>query len=432
MVFGPAVLATVVALLVAYHFVQPAPPRQIVLATGSTQGAYFHYGQLYRDRLRREGISVTLRVTRGSIENIELLKEGTADVAFVQGGTGVAADAPQLRSLASLYFEPIWVFVRRGASITSLADLRGRRVAVDREGSGTRPLALELLADNGIHEGDFAALPLGGDDAVKAVRSGKAAAAFFVVAAQAPELHDALAARELRLLSIDRAPAYALRHRYLSRLTLPAGGVDLAADLPPEDTTLLAPAANLVVRDDFHPALSELLLGTARKIHGKPDLFEEAGAFPSPKYLVYPISDAAQRYFESGPSLLQRYLPFWAANLIDRLKIMLLPLVTLAYPLLKIIPPTYDWRMSSRINRWYKHLQAIEASIEVRRAPEDLRQSLAELGEIERKVRRLSMPVSYGNPLYALRLHIVLLRDEIREALKEAPAPRPGVSERPQ
>ena len=414
--FGPAVLITSVALVIAYQFVQPAPPRHIVLATGPEQGAYDYYGKIYRDRLRREGIDVTLRLTHGSIENLELLKEGNADVAFVQGGTGANIDAPHLRSLASLYFEPVWVFVRKHRGMTRLGDLRGRRVALDQEESGTRAIALQLLADNGIKRKDFTPLPLGGGEAVEALRSGKADAAFFVIAARAPQIRDLLHAPQLSLLSIDRAAAYTLQHPFLSRLTLPEGGSDLAADLPPRDTTLLAPTAHLVVRDDFHPALSELLLRIAKEIHGERGLFEEAGQFPSRKYLEYPISDQAKRYFDSGPSLLQRYLPFWAANLIDRLKIMLLPLITLVYPLLKVIPPTYDWRMRSRINRWYNELQAIESSVDAQLPAEELRRRLVELDRIEAKVQRLSMPSSYGNPLYTLRSHIDLLRNELREA----------------
>jgi TRAP transporter TAXI family solute receptor len=182
--FGPAILVTSIALVVAYQFVQPAPPRHIVLATGPEHGAYFYYGKVYRDRLRREGIDVALRETRGSIENLELLKERNADVAFVQGGTGANIDAPHLRSLASLYFEPVWVFVRKHAGITRLRDLRGRRIALDQEGSGTRAIALQLLADNGLHEKDFVPLSLGDAEAAKALGSGKADAAFFVIAAR--------------------------------------------------------------------------------------------------------------------------------------------------------------------------------------------------------------------------------------------------------
>jgi TRAP transporter TAXI family solute receptor len=404
--------------VIAYQFIKPAPPRHIVLATGPEQGAYAYYGRLYRDRLQREGISVTTESTRGSIENIELLRDQRADVAFVQGGAAEDIKAPHLRSLASLYLEPIWIFVRKDASIGRLSELRGRRVALDKEGSGTRAVMLQLLADNHIRERDFVASSLGGGSAAQALHEGKIDAASFVIAPSAGVIQDLLAAPDIALLGVNRAAAYRLRHRFLSVVTLPEGAADLAGDVPSADITLLATAANLVVRDDFHPALAELMLRIAKEFHSEAGLFEKAGEFPSRKYLEYPISEEARRFFDAGPSLLQRYLPFWAANLIDRLKIMLLPLITLVYPLFKLIPPTYDWRMKSRINRWYKDLQAIEQGAERQPTAEELKRCLAELDRIERIVQRLSMPVSYANPVYTLRLHIALLRGEIREAVE--------------
>ena len=418
--FGPAILLTGAAFAVAYHFVQPAPPRHVVMATGSKHGVYYYYGRMYRDLMAREGVDVTLDETAGSIANIGLLDRGEADVAFVQGGTRSDEGDTRLRSLASLYFEPVWVFVRKDLPVARLADLRGRRVAVDGEGSGTRVVALQLLTDIGLDGASVEISPLGGGDAATALREGRLDAAFFITAANAPLVRDLFGARDVRLLPIDRAAAYRLQHRFLSLLTLPEGAIDLGADVPAADTVLLAPAANLVVREDFHPALAELLLTEARRIHGYPGIFEEAGEFPSRKYLEYPIADAAQRFFDAGPSLLQRYLPFWAANLVDRLKIMLLPLIALAYPLFKIVPPTYDWRMRSRIDRWYSELQAIERKRESATTRDELRRRLAELDALDRKVRNLTMPVAYGNPLYSLRLHIAMLRDELQGAVERA------------
>ena len=417
-VFGPAVLLTLVAFAVAYHFVQPAPPRHIVMATGTPDGVYYYYGRIYSDLMAREGVDVTLAETAGSIDNIALLESGKADVGFVQGGTRSDSGHTQLRSLASLYFEPIWVFVRRDLKVTRLTDLRGRRVAVDQEGSGTRVLALQLLGDIGLDGSNVQISPQGRGEAAKALREGKLDAAFFVDPADAAFLRELFADPHMRLLPIAEAAAYRLQHRFLSLLTLPQGAIDLAARVPEADTVLLAPATNLVVREDFHPALAELLLIEARRIHRYPGTFEEANQFPSREHLDYPIDDAAERYFDSGPSLLRRYLPFWAANLVDRLKIMLVPLLALAYPLFKVIPPTYDWRMRSRINRWYKELQAIERKVETTAARDELRRLLAELVALEHNVRRLTMPVAYGNPLYSLRQHISALRVELESAVE--------------
>jgi TRAP transporter TAXI family solute receptor len=419
-VFGPALVMALAALAITYHFVQPAPPKRIVMAVGSESGVYYYYARAYRDRFAREGIDVTLLVTRGSPDNIRMIEEGRADVGFVQSGTSADIDAPDLRSLASLYFEPVWLFVRDDLALKRLGDLKGRRVAIDQEGSGTRPVALQLLADNGLGQTDLEAQPVGSEDAARALREGRLDAAFFVMAARAPAVHDLLTAPGIRLLSIDRVAAYGLQHRFLSRLVLPEGAIDLPADLPPADTVLLAAAANLVAREDFHPALAELFLRAAKELHGEPGLFEEAGEFPSRKYLEFPLSDAARRYFESGPSFLQRYLPFWAANVIDRLKILLLPLITLVYPIFKVVPPTYNWRMRSRIDRWYRELHALEASVEHPPSHEEVSRRLSELDRIEWKVQRLAMPIAYSNQLYTLRLHITMLRAELREAAAQS------------
>src|SRR6266566_8182756 len=150
-VFGPAAIISLLALIVTYHFVQPAPPRHIVFATGREGGAYFLFGLRYQALLAHEGIDVTVRQTSGSVENIHLLQRGGADVAFVQGGTGASVDAPGLRSLASLYYEPVWILARKQTGIQQLSDLKGRRIGIDQEGSGTREIALLLLADTGIN-----------------------------------------------------------------------------------------------------------------------------------------------------------------------------------------------------------------------------------------------------------------------------------------
>jgi TRAP transporter TAXI family solute receptor len=414
-IFGLPVLLSLIALIVTYHFVQPAPPHHIVLATGQEGGAYYLFGLRYQALLAREGIDVTVRQTSGSIENIHLLQNGEADVAFVQGGTGSTVEAPSLRSLASLYYEPVWLLVRKGVGIERLSDLRGRRVAVDQEGSGTRAIAGLLLADEGIARNGGKFLSLGGEEAVSALRAGRVDAGFFVFSPRAPIIREALAIPGVRLLSIKRAPAHALQHHFFSVLTLPEGAINLQSNIPSSDTTLLAPATALVVGAKFHPALAELLLSMARQIHSEAGLFEQAGEFPSRKFLEFPLSDAAKRFFDSGPSFLQRYLPFWAADLIDRLKIILLPLITLVFPLFKLIPPTYDWRMRSRINRWYKDLQAIEDHIQTKETSTDVSSEVAELDRLEASVGKLSVPLAYANPLYTLRSHIALLRDELRQ-----------------
>jgi TRAP transporter TAXI family solute receptor len=417
-IFGPAIILTLVGFVVAYQFVEPAPPRRIAIATGGEEGAYFRFAERYAELLAGDGITLEVRGTSGSVENLGLLaaSESGVDVAFVQGGTGAEVAAPQLRSLGSLYFEPLWIFTRAEPAPRRLAELAGQRISTGAEGSGTRAVALQLLADNGLTGGPTTLLPAGGNEAAEALLLGGLDAAFFVASPRAPVVARLLEAEGIAPMSLARAEAYTRRYRFLSALTLPEGVIDFERNIPGRDIALLAPTANLVARDDLHPALAVLLLQAAREVHGAGGLFERPGAFPAPHHLDFPLSAAARQYFEFGPPLLQRYLPFWAANLIDRLKVMLLPLVTLLFPLFKIVPPTYRWRVRSRIYRWYRELQAVDDRIRAAGPAYNLERLADDLTRIEDEVMRVSVPLAYADALYDLRLHIAFVRDKLHEA----------------
>ncbi len=417
-IFGPAIVLTLAGFVVAYQFVEPAPPSRIAIATGGEEGAYYSFAERYAELLARDGIALEVRGTSGSIENLGLLAESESgiDVAFVQGGTGAEVAAPRLRSLGSLYFEPLWIFTRAEPPPRRLAELAGGRIATGGEGSGTRAVALRLLADNGLTGAPTTLLPAGGNEAAEALLLGGLDAAFVVASPEAPVVARLLAAEGIAPMSLARAEAYARRYRFLSALTLPEGVIDFERNIPGRDVALLAPTANLVARDDLHPALAVLLLQAAKQVHGGGGLFERPGEFPAPRHLDFPLSEAARQYFEFGPPLLQRYLPFWAANLIDRLKVMLLPLVTLLFPLFKIVPPTYRWRVRSRIYRWYRELQTVDDRIRAAGPAYNLERLAGELTRIENEVRQVSVPLAYADALYDLRLHIAFVRETLHEA----------------
>lgn len=408
------VVLLVAGFAVAYQFVEPAPPSRVVIATGPETGAYNAFAKLYAERFADEGIELVLRPTVGSAENLRLLAdpESGVDVAFVQGGIGTPDDYPDLESLGSLYYEPLWVFVRSAIPPGRVSALKGRRIAVGVPGSGTRPVALRLLGDNGVTAQSATLLEMGTDEATDALMAGKIDAAVFITAASSTTVRRLLAAPGVRLTSFGRAEAYTRLYRFLSPVVLPEGVIDLARDLPPRDIRLLAPAAALVAGPSLHPALLGLFLQVMHEMHRDGGLLEPPGAFPSEKFVTFPLAAQAQRFYDSGPPLLQRYLPFWAANFADRLKIMLLPLVTLLYPLFKLLPPTYRWRMSSRITRMYKALQALDDHIAAGEI--EATEALVEMDRIEAAVMRLSIPAGYADRVYHLRMHIDLLRRRLQ------------------
>lgn len=418
LVVGPALLVTVAAFAVAIAFVKPAPPRQMVMATGRPDGAYHQFGLRYQAELARDGIRVTLRPTSGAVENVRLLADATAgvDVAFVQGGVGAGAPDAGLLALGSLYFEPLWVFARGVSDADDLRGLRGRRVAVGPEGSGTRELVDRLLRANGVTTPAATLVPLTGLEAVRALRGGEIDAAAFVASPESATIREAVSVPGVTLLSFPRADAYTRLFPFLSRLTLPEGALSLARDLPRREVALVSPTASLVTRPDFHPALSDLLLVAATRIHGRAGVFERPRQFPSPDYTDLPLSAEAQRFHRSGPPFLSRYLPFWAASLVDRLKIMLLPLIALAIPLAKIVPPTLHWRTRRKIYRWYRQVQAADVALAHPQPPDELDRLLAQLDRVEDQVRRIRIPPAHSESHFHLRLHIDLVRAKVLAA----------------
>ena len=418
LVFGPALLLAAVAFAVAITFVEPAPPRRIVLATGRPDGAYHQFGLRYQAELAREGITVELRQTSGSLENLRLLADPASGVSvgFVQGGVRVAAPAADLVALGSLYFEPLWVFARGRVLGVDVSTLRGRRIAVGPEGSGTRALVDLLLRVNGIGTNTATLLPLTGLDAVRSLKAGEVDAVALVAGADSPAVREAAAMPDGELLSFPRAEAYARRFPFLSRLTLPEGALNFERNLPPKDVQLLAASAGLVVRADFHPALSDLLLMTAVELHGRGGMFERARQFPSPDFTDYPLSEEALRFYRNGPPFLVRYLPFWAATLVDRLKVMLLPLAALLIPLFKIVPPTYRWQTRRKIYRWYREVQEADVALCEPRSVEELDGLLAQLDRVEHHVRQILIPPAHSETLFHLRGHIDLVRAKVLAA----------------
>jgi TRAP transporter TAXI family solute receptor len=408
-IYAPAVLLVLAGFVVAFQFIKPAPPRSVTIASGAKGGAYHQYAEFYARRLAKEGIRLKVLETAGSVENIRLLREGKADIALVQGGIEDRATRPSLESLGSLYYEPLWLFHAPDVALDRLGALSGLRVAIGKRGSGTRALVSRLLHANGLSPDAAGMSSIGGEQAMQALFDGSVDAAFFVSSPHSELIQRLLHDSRVQLTSFERADAYARRYRFLTGVDLPEGLVDLQHNIPAQRVKLLAPAANLVVNADIHPAIIDLLLQAASRAHAEGGWFEAPDQFPSDQLLAYPLADEARRYYRHGPPFLQRYLPFWAASLIDRLKVMLLPLVLMLLPLLKIMPPIYQWRMSSRVYRWYKELARVD--LQLTGQPSDDRDKLAaELDRIESEVRHVNVPLSFAHQLYHLRQHIDLLR----------------------
>jgi TRAP transporter TAXI family solute receptor len=414
---GPAAVLIALAFWLAFRFVQPAPPRHLTIVTGSEIGAYYGFAQRYQEILARDGVRLEIRTSPGSLENLALLMnpDSGVEVGFAQGGSGSAANSPRIFSLGSIYYEPVWIFLRKDLKIQDIADLRGKRIAVGPDGSGTRALALQILSVNDLPLPPTTLLYLGTRDAADGLKNGSVDAAFIVSAPEATILQELLEMPGVALLSLDNAAAYVLRFPFLTRLTLPRSTVDFVSNIPPQNVSLVAPTTNIVCTDDLHPALAYLLLSAMKEVHGGAGWFQTQGEFPAPIDVDFPLSDQAERFYKSGVPFLYKYLPFWLANLVERLWVLVVPLVAIVIPLMKLVPPLYAWRIRSRVYRWYGELKFLEQEVTARPNLDQIPELLRRLDHIDRAVGQTNVPLAYANQLYTLKEHIRLVRREIRE-----------------
>ena len=418
--WGPFLVLGVALLAGAYWLLDPTPPHRVVLATGPERSAYAEFGKRYAAELRRYGITVELKATPGSRDNLRLLRDPKerVDLAFVQGGSSERvrtpeeeAQEPPLVSLGSLFYEPVWVFYRDDRKIRSLVDLRSLRVNAGGRGSGTPGIVARLLAANQMERDDIRRSNLEDTEAVVDLLAGKLDAIVLVSAPESPFVQMLLATPGVRLLEFDNAEAYARRYRYLTPVVLPRGVVDLARNVPDHDLPLVATTSSLVAREDTHPAIVQLFVQAASRIHGAPGWIARAGEFPSAAHTEFPLAKDAERFYRAGPPLLQRYLPFWLANLVDRMWVALFSIVAVLIPLSRLLPPLYQFRVRSRIFRWYRNLRLIESELgEQERSHSEL---LASLDKLEGRVATIKVPLSYTDELYRLRQHIRLVRERL-------------------
>ena len=416
----PALLFIVVIVGIIYLVADPSPPRQLRISTGQSNGAYEFFGKKYVTALARHHIHVDLAASLGSQENLQRLTDPTSniDIGFVQSGSTEQDEAERrgLISLGSLFTEPIWLFYREPKNITQLTQLRGMKINVGPDGTGVPQLFKKLLSVNGVDDGGVQLRSLENTPATVALLAGTIDGMVFSSAPDELLIQMLLQTPGIKLFDFAQAEAYTRRFPFLTHVVLPRGIVDLGRDIPSRDYQLIAPTATLVARKSIHPAVVDLLVQSATDIHGGAGWFHRQGEFPNAGYTEIAVAPAATKYYRSGPSLLQHYLPFWLSNLMERMWVIVVALGALLIPLSRVVPPLYIWKVRSRVYRWYGQLRAVEQAIEdvpENRRTEVYRRQLNRLSEIEEKVNQISIPLSFAEELYRLRSHINFVRTRI-------------------
>jgi TRAP-type uncharacterized transport system substrate-binding protein len=410
------VVLTVAAGWLAFTLLSPTPPRSVAMATDPEGSISAELGKRYQEILARKGIEVRLVPSVGAVENVARLRDPKSgiSVGIIPSGITNQKQSPELVSLGTLFYEPLWFFYR--GRIETYKGLHGLRISIGPEGSGTHVLSLEFLARIGIIDKRSAELlPLTPQAAADQLVHGEINATAMLAAWESPVVRQLLSADDVNLASVARADAFVALYPFLSKVLLPAGVGDMVQNRPPNDVTLVAPKASLVVRNDLHPAIQYLLLEAATEIHSGPGMFRKAGQFPAPESIDLPLSSHAQQFYKAGPPFLQRHLPFWLAVLAQQLLVLLIPVLAVLYPLLRFLPALYGWTMRRRVFRLYNELKRLEDELVARGAQNNSADLLAKLDRLEERASRFRLPVSFRPLLYALRLHISLVRQRLQK-----------------
>jgi TRAP-type uncharacterized transport system substrate-binding protein len=405
----------------SYRFLEPFPPKTLVMATGREGGSNAAFGELYRQVLARDGINVELRPTSGALENLSLLsdKSRPVDAGFVQGTAGRAEESSDLVSLGGMAYTPLWIFYRGNETYDDLGQLQGKRIALGPLGSGVRKFSTDLLKVAGVTGPSSQFRDMQYAEAISALHKGKVDAIMFFSTPDNPLVLELLTSKDIRLMSMSQAEAYTRHFVDLSHVVLPGGVVDPARRFPPADVHLLSPTTNLIVRKDLHPALVYLLLKASVEIHGGASWVNKTAEFPTLTRQDDPISDQAQRFYKSGGSWLYAHMPFWAATFIERLTLILIPLGMIIVPLIGIAPWIYTWRNRSKYYPWYRALWNLEKDISENHASEEIEAYEARLSCIEAAVSSLRTSVAFYDELFILQEHIRVARKKLN-SLKQA------------
>jgi hypothetical protein len=419
---GPIIFLVIGLLVAAYWWLQPQPPGHVTLATGPAGSAYAAFGTRYADAIRVDGIGVVQTPTDGSLDNLQLLRSGKADVAFVRGGSADPAKDEEagLVSLGGLFFEPLWFFYRvdaareidhRTARLTSLTQFKDLRINTDKPGSGVPGIMDRMFRANNMDPEKLNISHLEQQAATEALLAGMLDVIVLASAPESPLVQQLLRAPDIRLMDFVQGDAYARRFPFLQPVTLPRGVVDLSTDLPSRNVTLLASTTSLLAREQTHPAIRQLFAQNAQNIHGGAGWFNRAREFPNTRTSELPVSAEGDRAINGTPPFWQRYLPFWASNLVERMWLVLGGMLVLMLPLSRVVPPLYQFRVRRRVFRWYARLRDVESRLETGRSEPDA--LLHELDDLDRKVNKVAVPLSYADELYALRNNIEAVRKRV-------------------
>lgn len=415
------VVALVLTAAVTLYFVLTKPANTLRIAAGEPGSYYYMIAQIYKEDLAKEGVDLEIIQTKGAAENLALVNEGKADIALSHGGVTTKSQSPDLISLGSISYQPLWVFTRAGAKpLSDFSQLKGLKIATGLEGSGVAILAKNVLRAEGIDDSNTTILHEDMLVAEKQLKDGQIDAAIFMDPPEAKNIKGFFNSNQITEVSLKDAEALRRHFRFLHVTHIPPSGIDLASEQPHEELLTISPTAYVAVSKHFDPALQYLLLSIMDKVHHEPTLINDEDEFPSDKDVDLKLSSDAEVYYKKGKPFLQEYLPFQIASLVERLIKVLLPLLLVVFPIFAYAPQIYNWHMHNKILRRYESLVDIEKELADPNSTKTAKEYEAMIHEAERKLNNENIPVSFSNEVYILREHIELVHRKIAKHMDKS------------
>jgi TRAP-type uncharacterized transport system substrate-binding protein len=384
----------------------PAPPSNITIATSPAGDHYQVLGSRYQGILANSDVEVQLRPTDGAKENLRLLNDPNSgiQIGLMQGGVSNSRLAPELLSLGRIDYQVFWLFYPAGDTFADLTQLKGKRIALGPADSGDRAVCEKILAAAGVNYDNTTLLYFSPQDVVKALDDGIIDALFLNLSPDSPTLRALLNGPQYRLMNFTESEALTRIFPYLVRLVLPRGAVDLARAIPPTDINLVATTNVVLVRKEIHPAIIDLLTQAILEAHSSPGLFQKVGDFPTQTDPEYPVAQSARDFYKSGPSYMNRYLPFWMTSYAQRIIAVLVAVIAIVLPVFNYAPRLYLWFIRERVRRLYRRLRIVDRALLTELSSSQMQTLQTDLESIARAAA--IVPMRNSELFFDLRTHI--------------------------
>lgn len=411
--------------LILVLFSRPLPPSDVYLAVGQTGSTFEMLGKKFVPYFEKEGIKLHLVTTHGSVESLAELNDKNNPISATLMTAGVAEDGsfPQLRSLGSIEYVPLWLFYR-GTQYTGskpFAYFSDKKVSIGPVESASELTLNKILSLSGLSiDNRPNILRIGNKEAIAKLLAGQIDAVCIMDGFNGPNIQELLHHPEIHLLNFTYASAYVKKMPHMSVVTIPKASLDLSKVHPAEDIQMLASTVTLVVNKDLHPAVQSIFLMAAEKISKNLDqFFSKPGFFPAYIDHSIQISSVAESFYSGSRVHMLERLPIWLASYIDRMWFIILGLLAVIFPLFQLIPSYRSKHSVMLVEDSYDEIQEIDQKSTLVNSEQEYLELLVHLDQLDAETRMSWISSEEKIRLYTMKTHLNLVRTQILSRLEK-------------